>query len=180
MYILATIALYFSAFAVITLLVNYVNILLPDPLQNLYADPARAVRWPLALVIVIFPVYVWASRFIRRDIAAEPAKADIRVRKWLLHLTIFLAALLIIGDLVGLVYRFLEGDLSTQFALKVTAVLAVACAVFWYYLVDLRTKAAPFDARTKGIVAAIAAVVVVVIAPARRSASDCIGSMSRR
>lgn len=161
-YLLATIALYFSAYAVIALLLGYINILLPDPLKDYYFDPRGSIRWPLALLVVIFPVYVWASRFIRRDIAHEPAKADIRVRRWLLNLTLFLAALLIIGDLVGLMFNFLEGDLTTQFTLKVVAVLTVAASVFWVYLYDLRTKGAKLHGNARVAVQGIIAAVILV------------------
>ena len=162
-YILGTVALYLSAFSAILLLLSYVDILLPDPLRGDYFDPRGEIRWFLAMLIVIFPVYLWTSRFIRRDVARDPAKGDIRVRKWLIHLTLFLAALLIIGDLVGLIFNFLEGDLTTQFILKVCAVLAVAAAIFWYYLMDLRTKAAPFTAQARGIVYGLIACVAVIV-----------------
>ena len=151
-YILGTVALYLSAFSAILLLLSYVDIALPDPLKGDYYDPRGQIRWFLAMLVVIFPVFLWTSRFIRRDIARDPAKGDIRVRKWLINLTLFLAALLIIGDLVGLIFNFLEGELTTQFILKVVAVLAVAAAIFWYYLMDLRTKAAPFTAEARNIV----------------------------
>lgn len=162
-YILGTVALYLSAFSTILLLLAYVDIALPDPLQGDYYDPRGQIRWFLAMLVVIFPVFLWTSRFIRRDIARDPAKGDIRVRKWLINLTLFLAALLIIGDLVGLIFNFLEGDLTTQFILKVCAVLAVAAAIFWYYLMDLRTKAAPLVSQTKGIVYGILFGVLLVV-----------------
>jgi hypothetical protein len=162
-YILGTIALYLSAFSAILLLLFYVDIALPDPLRGDYFDPRGEIRWSLAMLVVIFPVYLWTVRFIRRDVAREPAKADIRVRKWLLNLTLFLAALLIIGDLVHLIFNFLEGDLTTQFILKVVAVLVVAAAIFWYYLMDLRTKAAPFAPKARGIVYAVLAGIAVVV-----------------
>ncbi len=162
-YILGTVALYLSALSTILLLLAYVDIALPDPLKGDYYDPRGQIRWFLAMLVVIFPVFLWTSRFIRRDIARDPAKGDIRVRKWLINLTLFLAALLIIGDLVGLIFNFLEGDLTTQFILKVLAVLAVAAAIFWYYLMDLRTKAAPFTAQARGITYGILAGVLVVV-----------------
>lgn len=162
-YILGTVALYLSALSTILLLLAYVDIALPDPLKGDYYDPRGQIRWFLAMLVVIFPVFLWTSRFIRRDIARDPAKGDIRVRKWLINLTLFLAALLIIGDLVGLIFNFLEGELTTQFILKVLAVLAVAAAIFWYYLMDLRTKAAPLTPQARGITYGILAGILVVV-----------------
>jgi hypothetical protein len=60
------------------------------------------------------------------------------IRKWLIYFTLFAAALIIIGDLVTLLNRFLEGELTVRFLLKVLAVFFVAGSVFYYYLWDLR------------------------------------------
>ena len=163
MYLFATAMLYFSAFSVIWLVLSYVDILLPDPLKGRYGGPESSIRWFLAMLVVIFPAYLWAMRFIRKDIAAEPAKSDIKVRKWLIYLTLFLAAILAIGDLVGLIFNFLEGDLTTQFILKVLAVFAVAAAIFWYYHNDLRTKGVAFEPRMKSAVYGLIAVMGVVL-----------------
>ncbi|OGZ01246.1 MAG: hypothetical protein A2946_00655 [Candidatus Liptonbacteria bacterium RIFCSPLOWO2_01_FULL_53_13] len=163
MYLFATIALYFSVWSVIQLLLQYISVLFPDPL-NPYFDPGSTVRWSMALLVIIFPAYCWVSRFLRRDLLAHPEKSEIRARKWLLYLTLFLAALLIIGDLVALIYSFLEGEITTRFFLKIIAILIVAAAVFWYYLRDLRTNASSSDARmTLFARLAIAAVALIVV-----------------
>src|SRR5438132_4874360 len=43
--------------------------------------------------------------------------------KWLIYLTLFVAALIIIGDLVSLIYNFLGGDVTIKFVLKALSVL---------------------------------------------------------
>jgi amino acid transporter len=55
-----------------------------------------------------------------------------------LHFTLFAAAIVIIGDLVSLVFRFLNGDLTIQFVLKVLTVFLIAASVFTYYLWNIR------------------------------------------
>jgi len=148
MYLLATITLYFSVWSVIDLLFGYINVGFPDAL-NPYYDAGAAIRWSLALFIIIFPVYFWVSRFLFKDIEANANKRELKIRKWLLYLTLFLAALLIIGDLVALIYNFLGGEITARFFLKVLAVLAVALGVFWYYLYDLRRVPGTFSAKAK-------------------------------
>ena len=166
MYLLATIALYFSAGSVINLLFQYINTRFPDAL-NPYYDAGNPIRWSLALLIIIFPVYLWVSRFLHKELVRNPQKSEIRIRKWLLHLTLFVAALLIIGDLVALIYNFLQGEITVRFLLKVVSVLAVAAAVFWYYLYDLRKIPGMFSSRAKiftwGVLAAIVIIVVIGI-----------------
>jgi hypothetical protein len=164
MYLLATITLYFVAFSVIDLLFGYINIAFPDAL-NPYYDAGGAIRWSLALLIIIFPVYFWTSRFLEKDIAKEPAKNDLKIRKWLLYLTLFLAALLIIGDLVALIFNFLQGEITVRFFSKVIAVLIVAGAIFWFYLYDLRRAPGVFSGRAKAFVwGSIVAYLAIVVA----------------
>jgi hypothetical protein len=60
------------------------------------------------------------------------------VRRWLTYLTLFIAACVLIGDFVSLVYNVLGGELTVRFVLKVLTVGIIAGTVFWYYLSELR------------------------------------------
>jgi len=139
MHLLMVITLYVSAGSLLTLWFRYINLWFPDPLRIDYGS-GSAVRWSLAILIILFPVYLWVSRFLEQDIQKNPAKAHLKTRRWLLYFTLFAAAILIIGDLVTLIFNFLEGDLTIPFILKVLAVLLVAGAVFGYYLYSLRKQ----------------------------------------
>jgi hypothetical protein len=141
-YLLVIIMLYTSVCELLTLLFDYVNIGFPDPLDS-SANQLESIRMAVASLVVTFPVY--ASRFIARDLTAHPEKSELSVRRWLLYMTLFLAALLIIGDLVALVYSFMGGDLTARFFLKVGAILVVAGAVFGYYRYELRRAPAEFS-----------------------------------
>ncbi len=121
----------------LALLFAYVNVWVPDPLEQ-YARAAGAINWPLAMLVILFPVYLWSVWFLNRDLARNPEKNEYKVRRWLLYLNVFLAAALLIGDMVALIYGFLSGGLSARFLLKVFSVFAVGAAVFAYYLFDLR------------------------------------------
>ena len=142
--LLAIITLYISAISFITLLFQIINVIFPDPL-NYYYNPGGAIRWALSSLVVIFPVLVWISRFLYKDLAANPEKAEFRLRKWLIYFTLFAAAVIILGDLITLIYNFLEGDLTVRFILKILVVLGVVGSVFWYYLYDLRRKPKEFS-----------------------------------
>lgn len=162
MYLLATITLYFSVYSVINILFEYINAGFPDAL-NSYHNGGDSIRWSLALLIIIFPVYFWVSRVLYKDVAGDSGKRELRVRKWLLYLTLFLAALLVIGDLVALIYNFLQGEISVRFLLKVLSVLAVGAAVFWYYLCDLRREQEMFSLREKIFVWSVASAVAAIV-----------------
>lgn len=156
------VSLYVSAGTFLALVFGLVDAYLPDPL-NSYYDPASGIRWSLAMLTVIFPVYVWGSRFLAKDTAAMPWKGELRVRKWLVYVTLFAASALVIGDLISLLYNFLGGELSGRFLLKTLAVAATGGAVFGYYFYDLRRKPEEFSPRVKLFVIAACALVAAVI-----------------
>jgi len=161
LYFLAIITLYISVWRYIDLLFEYINFLFPDQLDFYFEGMYHSVRWSIASLVIVFPFYLGITWYLRKDAIANPEKREIRVRKWLLNLTLFLAAVTIIVDLVTLVNRFLEGDLTARFVLKVLAVLITAGAVFAYYFWDLRRETLPSSKPSKWL-AGLAALVVLV------------------
>ncbi|MCC6405493.1 MAG: hypothetical protein IT405_03870 [Candidatus Yanofskybacteria bacterium] len=154
MYLLVVVTLAMSAVNVGTLLFQYVNLYIPDVTMQACSGTwcQSAIRWSLSALIVVFPVLVWVWRFLQRDVAAHPEKANARVRRWLLHLMLFVAGGVLIGDAVSLIYSWLQGDLTIQFLLKVLIVLYVAGTVFYYFLRALN-PAHPGYARAVGRIA---------------------------
>lgn len=142
LHLLSMTALYVSAISFLVLIFQYVNIAFPDPLEYGYyfnSDGAyRAIRWALASIIIVFPLYLLSNKFLNKLYVASPEKRELKVRKWLVYFTLFVASITIVGDLVRLVFNFLEGEITIRFLLKVLAVLFVAGSVFAYYLWDLR------------------------------------------
>lgn len=130
--------LYVAIVSFITLIFQYVNILLPDALSYGITGPLDALRVASATLVVVFPVFLGLSFMLEGEFAKHPERHDLRIRKWLVYFTLFAAAITIIVELARLVYTFYSGDLSTQFALKVLSVLVITGAVFGYYLWDLR------------------------------------------
>ena len=166
MHIFMIVLLYMSAASFLTIAFQSVNILFPDQINEFrFSGAPDRIRWAVSAIIVVFPVFLWASRFLYRDISKNPEKGELRIRKWLLYFTIFAAAGFVIGDIVSLIYNFLQGELTVRFALKIFFVLLVAVSVFGYYLHDLKKRAGEFSKNTKifiwGVIAlAIASVIV--------------------
>jgi hypothetical protein len=55
------------------------------------------------------------------------------VRKWLTYLTLLIAAGVIVGDFISLVFSMLSGELTLRFLLKTAVVAAIAGAGFGYF-----------------------------------------------
>lgn len=144
MYLLMFLTLYISAVSVGTILFQSINIWLPDVLElsyGYYYEGARqAIRWSTSAVVIAFPVFIWMSTLLNKAITKHAAKRGSKIRKWLTYITLFIAAGVIIGDLIGLVYNFLGGELTLRFVLKVLVVGVIAGSIFGYYLWDLRRE----------------------------------------
>lgn len=138
----AIITLYVSAVSLLTLLFQYIDILFEDTLKGAFYDPySGAIRFAIASLIVIFPIYIYLTKLINKDIRQNPEKKEIGVRKWLIYLTLFVAGVTIIIDLIVLINKFLGGEeLTYGFILKVLSVLVVMGGVFLYYMYDLKGK----------------------------------------
>lgn len=140
LYLLMIITLYVGVFSILALLFQYVNFHFPDPLEWYYRSLLDAVRVSISSLVVVWPVFLLTSHTINRELREDKDKQDMWVRKWLLYLTLFIASLTVIIDLIVLINSFLGGELTARFALKVAAVLLVALSVLWYYRWELIRK----------------------------------------
>lgn len=162
MHLLGIITLIASAVSLGIIMFQGVNIYFPDIVSDPYFSRSgylSTMRSALATFVVVFPVFLWTSWFIAKDIYKNPEKKELKIRKWLLYLTLFIAALVIIGDVVALMRNFLEGELSQRFIFKVFSILFIAGSVFLHYLSELREKKykfiKTFDWSAVAVVAAI-------------------------
>lgn len=135
LYLVLFTSLFLSAFHVGVILFELIEKAFPDPAAPGFS--ARALRWAVSYVVVSFPLYLGLTVRQERELRADPAKRASKVRKWLTYLTLFVAAGFVVGDLVTLIFHFLEGELTVRFLLKVLVVGTIAGTVFGYYLRDL-------------------------------------------
>ena len=161
-------ALYTTAFALGSVLFDLVNIGMPLP-----NEPAQraliSLRYGLASVIVAFPIFLFMCRIVSREAVKNPGQRISPVRRWLTYMTLFVSSVSIVADLITLIIRFLEGDITLRFCLKVAVVAVLAGGVFIYYLRDLhRDEVEPslklgMTRGTKFAVAGLIGVVAAVI-----------------
>lgn len=138
----AMVSLYVSAAALLTLSFHYVDLLFPDALERYsYVDPySGSVRFAMATLFIVFPLFVYLMRRVHEDARFDSAKRELPIRKWLVYLTLFVAGCALAGDLVTLVYYFLNGEITIRFILKVAIVLVVAGGAFLYYLSEVQGR----------------------------------------
>src|SRR6185437_4343269 len=149
----AMVALYWSVLAFIFLMFDYINFAYPDPLNIYASDPYQGgVSFEMASLIVLFPVFIILMWLIHRDINKDHSRSEVWVRRWALVLTLFIAALSMIIDLVVLVHSFLNGDaITTAFILKVVVVLCVAAVAFMHFIADYWGYWATYPMRARSV-----------------------------
>ncbi|OIO18447.1 MAG: hypothetical protein AUJ23_03690 [Candidatus Magasanikbacteria bacterium CG1_02_32_51] len=131
---------YINIIAFITLLIQYIDKLFPDALNYYFDNISNSVTWASSVLLVSIPAFIITSWLLEKDIRIMPEKKDFRLRKWLLYFTLFLSAITIVVDLMVFVFKFLQGEITIRFFLKIFVVLLVAGAVFAYYMWDLKRK----------------------------------------
>ena len=94
------VALYASAVSLLNLLFEIINASFPDALNFSYDRFSSGMRWSIASLLIVFPLYIFLSWFINKDLTANPPKKNLGVRKWLTYLTLFIAGVTIITDLI--------------------------------------------------------------------------------
>lgn len=131
-----------SVSALLNLSFETLNHAFPDVLTDSYQYgymnySYEGVRSALALLIIIFPVYLILEHFWHKK--GERSAWDTIVQRWTIYIILFLASVTIITDLVILVRYFVSGEITTRFILKVLLTLVVAGITGWYYVCMLRS-----------------------------------------
>jgi hypothetical protein len=139
-YLVLFLCLYLSAWSFGALLFDLINRALPDVLRQYGSGNDNALQLSISMLVVSFPIFLWLSSLTGRWVSRDSEKRSSKVRKWLTYITLFIAAGIIIGDLITLFYNLLGGELTARFFLKVLVVLLIAGLIFGYYLWDLKQE----------------------------------------
>src|SRR3989344_2082968 len=132
--------LYTGTVALLNILFNVINVAFPQVNQYSYYD-STSISFPVATLIVVFPLFLFLANLLRKGYIEDPSRKEYYVRKWLIYITLFIAGGVLAGDLVVVIYYFLDGqELTTGFILKILSVLVVNGGIFGYYLDDLKDR----------------------------------------
>src|SRR3989344_4601711 len=135
----AMVALYWSVVAFIFLVFGYIDYVFPNPLVYQVDPYSGSIPYEMASILVLFPIYAALIYFIRREIARDPARGEVWIRRWALILTLFIAGFTMAIDVVILLTTFFRGEeLTTAFLLKFALVFLVAAVGFMHFAADLK------------------------------------------
>ncbi|OHA17669.1 MAG: hypothetical protein A2664_03560 [Candidatus Taylorbacteria bacterium RIFCSPHIGHO2_01_FULL_46_22b] len=172
----ATIVLYVAAGALINLLFSVINYYNPDQLAGYFY--VGSIAWPISMLVVLIPILYVLEWLINKDIAKTPEKANVWIRRWRVYLTLFLAVVLVGGDLIALINTYINGEITARFIYKILVVLLVGGMVgkYYFYSIYPQFKMATMARRTitwLGVVLVLTSIVLGFIAvgsPAKQRA----------
>lgn len=119
-----------------------------------------ALKFNLASLLIVTPIFLILTGILHKNYKIRKLDHESGIHKWLTYLMLFLAFCNIVGSLIALVFKFLDGIFFSSFILKALTILVIASGIFGYYWYDLRRK----QYETKSTVSLISAVLVVVLA----------------
>lgn len=126
-------ALAMTAWNITTLGFELIELWLPDATDRYNRYNIGTVRWSISVLVVFFPLFVVMNARAQRAARADPGKRRSAVRKWFGYITLFLAALALLGDLIAVIYALLSGDLTARFLAKAALVALTAGLIFGYF-----------------------------------------------
>jgi len=137
----AIVALYTLVISLINLLFTVINKAFPQITNGYNYGGSASVSWPVAILIIVFPIFILLMWLLERDYAREPERKNKGVHKWLTYITLFISGAALAGDLIAVLYYFIDGqELTKGFLLKILVVLVIAGALFTYYISEIRGK----------------------------------------
>lgn len=168
LHLLAIVTLYWSSVTFVGILWQFINKFFPDVLWYGEFGRVEMIRFFVSSLIIVFPVFLLVSWYLNKIYSKEAVVRESKIRKWLIYLTLFVASLVIIVDLVTTINTLMQGEITVRFILKALSVLLVAGIIFWYYLDDVRretpTKLAKYFAWVTGVLVLVVVIGGIIIA----------------
>lgn len=116
-----------------TLAFELIEAWLPDVDQPGRYFSRNAVRWSVSILVVFAPLFFWMNHRATAATRSDPVLRRSGIRRWFGYVTLFLASITLLCDLVYVIHATLSGDLTAQVAAQASVVAATASAVFFYF-----------------------------------------------
>lgn len=162
----ALICLFTSLWAMVSICFGLSNIFFPNDVEYSWelANSQNTVRYGIALLVVFFPTFLLLTRKVNQMRRADPDSYH-NLTRWIVYLALVVGGIVLLGNLVAVIFEFLNGELTNRFALRSGSLLAIVGVAFVYYLKDTRGY---WDERPKasiwvGIGSGVVALALVIV-----------------
>lgn len=137
--LMSFLTLYITLFSIGGAWFELLNRWLPETGE--WLDTGYAIRNFLAAIIVGLPIFLITHRFLSTSVQKNEHIRTGGAWKWLTYITLFVAGVVVLGNLIALVLNLLNGEYTLRFFLKVLVLGILAGGTFAYYFWDTREEA---------------------------------------
>lgn len=135
------------SFILLGIIATALGVLYFEVINNFFPDPSvndaygsrvssGAVHYSIAALIIGFPMYYFSIRLWFRKFREDEGKVESLLTKWITYLVLLAASVTIVGDLIAVLFTFLQGEMSARFFLKALTILSIAAMVFGFYFLE--------------------------------------------
>jgi len=114
----------------------------PDPLAAMNGAGEWAVtssiHYAIASLLIAFPLYFAAMRIWFRKFREDEGRTESALTRWLTYLVLLVTSVTIVGDLITVLFKLLQGEVTTRFLLKALTILVIAGIIFGFYTLERR------------------------------------------
>lgn len=118
------------------------------------------MKFHIASLLILTPVFIVFLGALHKQYKERKLNSNSGIHRWLTYLMLFIAFCNIVGSLIALVFKFLDGVFFSSFILKSLTIFIIALGIFGYYWYDLKRK----EYESKSMVSMVAVIVVSVLA----------------
>lgn len=138
-YFLSLVALILTAISVGSIIFQIINKYIIDAVFDYSRRfDVNAVKFGVSAIIIASPVYYITISKIQKALWRGDLDNRAGVRRWLSYFILFIATVIIIGYLIGILFSFFDGELTTKFILKALTAIGISGGIFGYYLYDIK------------------------------------------
>lgn len=101
-----------------------------------YQSSNESIHYQIAALLIGSPIYYLVMRYWFRRFREQEKKIESKLTRVITYLVLLVASVTIVGDLIVIVFTFLQGEMSARFILKAVTLLAIASAIFGFYYLE--------------------------------------------
>jgi hypothetical protein len=122
---------------------TYVDVFSQDisEIKNLvynYSVSSTFLKPLLAAIIVSYPIFAFMFIKIKKQTLKDPSVKYLRSRKRLIYSTLVVTFAVMLGNIIKIVYYFIEGNVSLNFVLHFLVPVIICGLIFKHYLTEVR------------------------------------------
>jgi hypothetical protein len=129
--------------ALIAILFFAIESLFPEATVNTYGSyeyKADSIIEAIATLVVLLPIYLWASAVLKKEQRENPERLTSPIRFWITYLALFIGLSVILIYLTTVIADLLRGELTIGIVFRTFVVLVVVGGLMWMHGSALRAK----------------------------------------